>query len=250
MIVTADNHTLTFIRHLHFSTPIIHDDPVATSDDEIVKVFKAYFNPASFESYKAMFLPQDWGGFSQEEYEAWQAKLRTQKLYLFQVIHLRDETSHEFLVFQYNMETPDYSIPQSAKFKKVNGAWKHIHVRNDALFGSLNEIGQIKTSILQSTLLDAKSVLRLNQITEAQKSTHIEKFNRDAVFETIRTLLVQKGVASSDIETAKTHFTTKDNQAFVEFITMKYDLDDIDFMEEVNTLTGVRLFNFTRAQKN
>lgn len=243
-----ENQSATVLNFNSFPDRPLFDAISLPSETEYEKLFKSYFNPSSFEKYKSFFLPADWGGFSQQEFDEWQSRIRKDKLYLNYGLHVRTADGKEFIICQYTMESDAYSIPESVKFKKVLGSWKHIHVRNDEAFMLLHQIGNLSRDYLENALQQSQAKIQVDQVPGPSKVMLVEKFNREQVFERIETILTESDMSANDISIARNFFLQKEDQAFVEWVTSISGNYDLDFMEMLNDKAGIKLFNFTKAQ--
>ena len=243
-------HSVTLLDLKAFPEHPVQDAIIQPSDTEYEKLFKTYFHPLSFERFKSFFLPGDWGGFTVEEFNAWQSRINKDKLHLIYAMHIQANDGREFIICQYTMESTAYSIPESVKFKKVQGEWKHIHVRNDDNFRLLHQIGNLRLDYLEQTVKLNKTNLQVDQVPDQYKMMTVEKFDRQAIFKEIESILTEYGLSGLDMDTARNYFLQKDDQAFVEWVTAISGKHDLDFMQRVNDKVGIKLFNFTKAQND
>jgi hypothetical protein len=227
-----------------------HTDAVISNEDEKIKLFKAYFKPASYSSFKTFFLPGEWPDISMEEYQQWQNTIDIKRLLLQNIIQVQDQEGKEYLIYQYMMDDPAYSVYQSAEFKKTASGWKLLHQQNDKASDCLMMLGTIEIPKLKELISGASGQIHLESIPFSEYRTYKEKFNRKDLYHLIEELLVEKGVSKTDRELARTYFEYKDDAAFIESICKKYNLDDVVFMGEINQAAGMQIYNFSKRQND
>ncbi len=199
-------------------TPVEFREAPKPDDDEVVRLFKHYFNPGSFNTYRTFFLPGDWGGFTQADYDAWQARLHANTLHLERVIRLEDPAGNKFLILQYWYENPQHVIPSQAIFKRINHEWKHISNVNDKL-------------------------------APAARLQSVEKFDRADLFERIRPVLATYPLRPEDMSLARTLFLEKAEVEMARFIAQTCTVDLYDLMHRLNTGLGFTLYKFANTTK-
>ncbi len=229
---------------------IIHTDAIQPGEDFSIQLFKNYFHPSSLEAYKSFFLAKDWFGMSMEEFNRWQTLIGIKKLHLQNIFHLRQGLQGEFLVIQYVMESPEYSVYQSTEFKKTPEGWKHTSIQHDEAADFLMRIGTFDTNVYDQKAQTPSTVIELDVLQANEQRTFKEKFDRSQVFTKIETLLKEKEVSQDDIELARTYFTLKDDAAFIEYISSQYHFDDVDLMQSVNEAAGFKLYHFSSTQND
>lgn len=239
---------LALVQQITPEEIIRHDDPIHAGDDERVKLFKQYFNPGSYENYSTFFLPGDWGHVSLEEYQQWQSTISIKKLLLQNIYHLRDVDATEYLVYQYAMEGPAYTLYQSSEFKLTPSGWKHTNLQKDDISDCLMKIGVVELSHVKECIKNAQSELNVETIQSKYIRTYKENFNREKVFDQIESLLIEKGVSKEDRELARTYFLLRDDQAFIESVCTGYGLHDTQLMDAVNQAVGMQIYNFSKNQ--
>ncbi len=249
IVFQDESFSLTVLDQTWFNSPISHKEPVQESDPIFVKVFKEYFNPDGFNEYKSFFLSQDWGGFSLDEFTEWQMLLDSNALYLHQILYLRNLSGQEFFIGQYTLETSAYTIPQSVKFKKISGQWKHIHVRNDVIFPFLHKIGNVRPDKINAYARSTNEQINMNQLSPDLFSSVGEKFDRQKIFQRMEPMLKNKLVSDADLLIARNLFVSKADQSFIEFLCDQYPIDYIQLMEESNLVAGFQLFRYSKALK-
>jgi hypothetical protein len=239
---------LALVQQITPEEIIRHDDPMHAGDDERVKLFKQYFNPGSYENYSTFFLPGDWGNVSLEEYQQWQSTISTKKLLLQNVYHLRDAHGAEYLVFQYAMEGPAYTLYQSSEFKLTPSGWKHTNLQKDEVSDCLMKVGVLEINYVQESIKNEQLEMDIRTVPSEHIRTYKEKFDREKIFVQIEKLLTEKGVSKEDRELARTYFLLRDDQAFIESVCIGYGLHDTQLMDAVNQAVGMQIYNFSKNQ--
>ncbi len=228
-------------------TPVEFREAPKPDDDEVVRLFKHYFNPGSFNTYRTFFLPGDWGGFTQADYDAWQARLHANTLHLERVIRLEDPAGNKFLILQYWYENPQHVIPSQAIFKRINHEWKHISNVNDKLAPVLKQIALLDNSILEG-LSTSTETLDLSGGPAARLQS-VEKFDRADLFERIRPVLATYPLRPEDMSLARTLFLEKAEVEMARFIAQTCTVDLYDLMHRLNTGLGFTLYKFANTTK-
>ncbi|MBK9106715.1 MAG: hypothetical protein IPL92_19680 [Saprospiraceae bacterium] len=232
------NASLKYISYL---------DPPRPEEDIAVKLYKSYFNPESFSKYRDFFLPSDWGGFTESDFNTWQTYLHENAMTLEKTLYLTDEQGQDFIICHYTVETKEYVLPGAAIFKKVNQGWKHISFMNDPLAMDLKEIGLLQTSLIEAIPEDGKT--RSLRSMKSNSAEPIEKFDRKKLFAGVKNVLLSRGVSASDLELSEKLFLEKAEVEMVQYIGQNYQIDSYDLMEELNTTIGFTLFKFVRTLK-
>lgn len=245
-----EGNQLHLIEMITLSQPIWHTDSITSAEDEKIKLFKAYFKPVSYSDYKTFFLPGEWPDISIDEYQQWQSTIAVKRLLLQNIMHVADPAGNEYLIYQYVMDGPAYSVYQSAEFKKTSSGWKLLHQQNDKASDCLMVLGAIEIPTLKEWISGTSGTVNLESIPYSQIRSYKEKFNRKDLYNLIETLLVEKGVAKTDRDLGRTYFEYKDDVAFIESICKKYNLDDITLMGEINQAAGMQIFNFSKSQND
>lgn len=243
-----EGNQLHLIEMTTLSQPVWHTDSITSGEDEKIKLFKSYFKPASFSAYKTYFLPGEWPDISIEEYQQWQSTIAIKRLLLQNIIHVADPKGYEYLIYQYMMDGPAYSVYQSAEFKKTPSGWKVLHQQTDRASDGLMVLGTIEIPKLKEWVSGTSGPVNLETIPVNQLRSYKEKFNRKDLYHLIEALLVEKGVSKTDRDLARTYFEYKDDSAFIESICEKYNLDDITLMGEINQAAGMQIYNFSKTQ--
>jgi len=229
-----------------FSQPIPYDQQVSIYEDPWVKVFKQYFNSSSFDVFKSFFLPQDWGGFSVDQYNQWQKTLRADKLYLEQVLLVKDAAGNEFLVFQYFMETPARTLFHSMMMKRHQQSWKHVSIMNDQQALILKRLGDMDIASLNEKMQSRAPGIKLDQLQVEQTRTYKEKFNRQEIFSTIAEVLKAFNVSEGDVTNARQFFLTSQDNLMIDFIVTQYKMDKSELIETINAKCGFMLLQQAR----
>jgi hypothetical protein len=247
--VTYDQHQVIVKDHQAFDRPIAFDEPVQPGDGEWVKLFKGYFNPGSLDVFRSYYLSHDWFHPTQQDFDHWQQRIKQKRLSLHSIFHVTDDEGVEYLVFQYALTDPAFEILQSSEFKKTGSGWKHTSQQNDEIANILSRLGSITHDYYQQQA-SRGSALQLDQLAANQVRTYRERFDRTAVFEKIKTMLITKGVSESDIAHAKKLFLLKDDTGWLEFIGNQYQLDDADLITATNGATGMELYRISHQPQN
>lgn len=230
-------------QNISFSAPESNESTFA------IRLFKQYYNPPSFEAYRAFFLTSDWGGFSKADFDKWQLYIHSNQLILNKTMRLHDQNGNAFIICQYTLETPQYEIPGTAIFKNINQSWKHISFMNDPQAYDLEHIGLLSNEAV--TALSENGVSqRLRSIPAENMYTPKEKFDRRRLFVAVKSTLQAKGVSMQDIAIAETMFVGRNEVDMVKYLGETYPLDPYDLMEEMNKLFGFSLFKFANTLKS
>ncbi|MBP6679712.1 MAG: hypothetical protein KA166_00880 [Saprospiraceae bacterium] len=248
LIFASENNQIEVLEQISFSKGVLYNEVVRGSDHPFVVLFKSYFNPASFETYKLFFLSSDWMGSSEEEFKTWQGHLKKNSLWLENILHVRDHQSLEFVIFQYTMETGEYILPSAAIFKKVNQSWKHISNVNDQQTPFLKSIGLLKPSYLTSMSTDPFLIER-SRVSQSNERTAVEKFDRKKLFDSAKEVFSSIQVSPSDMAYAEDLFLKKAENEMVNYIAESYAVDPFDLMEKLNQAFGFSLFKFINTLK-
>jgi len=230
------------LQHIDFTVP------VQSNDDPLVKLYKQYFNPASFSVYRSFFLPGDWGGFTQADFDSWQSHIHNNQMILDKTMLLRDHFGNAYAICQYRLSTREYEIPGTAIFKKINREWKHISFMNDEQASDLKKIGLLEDDYLKQLQVDGSSI-QMREAASVESKKAIEKFDRDQLFISVRGYLSDLGVSTADLEIAEYFFTRKAEVEMVKYIAEAYHLDPYDMMKELNTLLGFTLYKYVQTAK-
>lgn len=226
--------------------PTLHTDADQPGEDFRIRLFKDYFNPTSLDAYREFFLPGDWFGLNLEDFKRWQINIAIKKLRLQQVIHLKDQNANEFLVFQYSMESPEYSVYQSTEFKKTAMGWKHTSIQHDPEADFLMRLGSVHFDVDQSTTCIPGKIIDLDILKVDHIRTYEEKFSRADVFKKIEADLLGSGLSAEDIALAKTYFMARDDQSFVEYLSEQSKEDNRKLIERINTSAGFELLRISQ----
>lgn len=224
--------------------PVRHDEPVLDSDSDFVKLFKNYFHPDNFKTYRSFFLPQDWGGFSEADFNNWQARINEIPLYLTDIIEHMDEEGMQYVQFIYTMKSDYYEMYQSTEFKWINGAWKHVSMQNDKYSVIMDRVGSLDRKLLNSVLNSRNATLDLNS-SNVRYSAVVERFDRVSLLDRISDLIFMYPIEENDKEYLRNLFISGDDQSFIDYLTVLTNFEARDFMKEVNKRVGFRFYNIT-----
>ncbi len=245
--IVKGNVTLTLSEFQPLDKPVEFREALKPDDDQAVQLFKRYFNPGSLEAYRTFFLPGDWGGFTQADYDAWQARLQANTMHLERIIRLEDPARNNFLILQYRYENAQYVIPSQAIFKRINREWKHISNANDKPAPVLKQIALLDDTVL-SRLSASSETLHLSG-GEVARLQSVEKFDRADLFERIRPVLATYPLRPEDMSLARTLFLEKAEVEMARFIAQTSTVDTYDLMDQLNTALGFTLYKFVNTTK-
>lgn len=245
--IKTDHAILSIHELMATDQKISYLDPPLPEESLPVRLYKSYFNPGSFTSYREFFLSKDWGGFTENDFNAWQSYLNENKMTLNKTIQLQDDHGGNYIICHYTVETKEYVLPGTAIFKKVNQAWKHISFMNDSLAMDLKQIGLLKYSAIEEMPEDARPRALRSMMSNTEEP--VEKFDRMKLFSDVQGILHSKEVSASDIALAEKLFLEKAEVEMVQYIGQAYQIDPYDLMEELNTAIGFRFFKFVRTLK-
>ncbi len=247
--IQTDAHQMAIIDIQPDGKDVSYLDPVRTDDPLEIRLFKQYFNPGSFNAYRNFFLAEDWGGFAESDFTAWQSYLRKNKVKLDKTMRVQEENNQEFIVCHYTVESEFYIMPSTAIFKKTGQGWKHISFMNDPEAMDLKQIGLLQTEAITS-LREGGGTARLANLERKYTIEPVEKFDRAKLFGTIAGVLEEKEVSASDMSLARDLFVERAEIEMVKYIAGSYEIDVYDLMDELNTAMGFKLFKFVRTVKS
>lgn len=246
------DHGELILTEIYSPDSIIYfDAPVSPKDIPSVVLFKQYFNPGTLASYRKFFLSKDWFDATQDQFDAWQTKIKSMRLRLSHILHLKTPAGDAYLIIQYEMEDDTYIIPASSEFKWIQNVWMHTSLQNDALGPVLSRIGDydpqyyktsLKSRSVNSIQLGEDNLLPVWQVKE--------KFDRDTIFDLLIPVLARYKMTTDIIEVQRNIFRQKDDRYYIEQLNREFQIDEIEFMEAANDVIGFRLFNYSQAQKN
>lgn len=239
---TYQSEKLEVLGQLHLAAGVQHDLPVSTNDHAWVQVFKKYFNPGSFESFRSFFDSKDWPDITSEQFDAWQQTLHSDKLYLQHVLHLKDKRGQQFLVFLYVMENAQYSIYQSKAMKYLRGQWMHRGLDEETMTLLLEQIGSMDPAFLQQQ--NETEILRVEDVPGQSLRSYREKFDRSGLFSSIQPVLEVKGISAEDIQYARNLFLEGNDKGMMEYLIQISSIEDTVLMKAVNDACGFTLYNF------
>jgi hypothetical protein len=101
-------------------------------------LFEKYFHPASYAEYKSLFLPSDWYGLSEADFNSWQSYLHAHEMQIESVITYEDGGSTYSCIQYYIMAEGVYDRA-SFLAKKINNFWYPTSEQEDISHG--HELG-------------------------------------------------------------------------------------------------------------
>lgn len=231
-----------------FHNEVSYLTPPQPHDQPAVRLYKQYFNPASYQAFRDFFLPADWPGSSKSDFDKWQSFLHLNNPRLEKILRLQNEFNNEFIICHFMIETIEYMYPGTAIFKKTNQGWKHISFINDPEAGELKQIGLLRTAYLESIVNeDSPAQLRNMQVNNSISPT--EKFDRSKLFSGVRQVLKSRNVSDSDLILCEKLFIEKAEVEMVQYIGQAYTIDVFDLMGELNEVIGFSLYKFVNTAK-
>lgn len=231
-------------QYKFFSPAIPFNTPIKKKDDPFVVAFKSYFAPTSFTTFKDLFLPSDWNGMTEEEFQEWQSLLTQNPLYLQLAAEVQDKHHQKYLLLLYTMELSHYRFYQSKTMKWVNGMWKHKNLDDTPLTILLENIGSIDPSYLKQVIQQGKTTLSIHQISPETFRTFEEKFTIESLIPTIRECLLSFEITQEDIDHAMTLLKFQDKEGMIAYLGEHYKLEDAALKQEINRSLGFTFYNF------
>ena len=244
-----ENHAIQLQQCQLLKEPVKYDQPVQNEDAEYVKLFKQYFNPGSLTAFREYYLPVDWIGSTQKEYDEWQSYLKANPIYLESVIRvLKDQD--QFLILQYTVQNEYYTIYQSSEFKRIGPYWKHTHMDNDELAPLLSRIGSLSPQYVLEQISNRKSDSDLDLMVMQHARTHVEKFDREEIFEAMLPVFKNKSMSEADIKAVRQYFIEHRDNDMITYISNRYRWPETELADMMNTVCGFELFNYASAARN
>lgn len=225
-----------------------HFEPVLPGDSEAVLAFKQYFNPASFETFKAMTLPEDWSGMTPDRFADWQENLKKSPLELTMAFHLRNNRGFEFLVLQYTVHQSHYRLSSTKAMKRVHGRWMHRNLDTGAETQMLERLGMVNKEFLLQQMSQQVPTVSLGAEVESQVRVHEEKFNRKDLEGEVRLALTKFGFSETDISYALTLFYDTDRNAMITYLLASKSVDRYALLKEINTQVGFEYYKYFQHQ--
>jgi hypothetical protein len=231
------------------SKPVKYDEAIQNTDADYLKLFKQYFNPGSITSFRNHYLPSDWIGATQQEYDDWQSYLKANPVYLENVIQVKKDNDH-FLILQYAVENQFYTIYQSSEFKRIGQSWKHTNMAKDEIAPLLSKLGTVSPQYLSEQISTRKSGIDLDMLATQHARTHLEKFDRAKIFEMLIPLFKTKSMLDADILVARQFFIEYQDNEMISFVSGRYRWPETELADMMNTACGFELFNYASAARN
>ena len=227
-----------------FSPSVAFNAPVQSDDHPWLIVFKSYFSPSSFGAFQDLFLPQDWNGMTEQEFNEWQTLLQENPLFLEMAVEVEDKRHQKYLLLFYTMEHTHYRYYQSKVMKWIGGSWKHKNLDESALTTLLEYVGSIQPAYLNEAFKSDHQVLALSQIPADAFRTFEEKFTIESLAPVIRECLVSFSIRPEDIDHALKLLLLQDKEGMITYLSQQYKIEDAALMTKVNTTLGFEFYNF------
>jgi hypothetical protein len=227
-----------------FLPAIAFNAPIQSDDHPWMVAFKSYFAPTSFDAFQDLFLPQDWNGMTEQEYQEWQHLLAQNPLFLEMAMEVQDKRQQKYLLLFYTMEHSHYRFYQSKVMKWVDGSWKHKNLDESGLSALLEYAGSIQPSYLNEALNSDHQVLALSQIPADAFRTFEEKFTIESLVPEIRECLISFSISQEDIDHALKLLLLQDKEGMIAYLSEQYKIEDAALMYKINTTLGFDFYNF------